>query len=124
MNANTDLIGTWVSSVNDPFLSFSLNSDNSLTWTNDSLNFDLPDSLYWSEPIVSWTVKGDKLYIFTPDGQEKNKWTYTVLGAYYLKKDKLYIGNCFETSDEVKKFIKQKAWKEKRDFCVHELIKK
>jgi hypothetical protein len=121
MTVKQELTGTWISSVNNHLLSFTLNADKTFSWTTDSLNFDLPDSLYWTKPVIRWTTIGDKFYIFTP-GEEKNLWKYSILGVYYQKKDKLYIG-CVENVDDLKEFIKMKEWKDKREDCVVELIK-
>lgn len=137
----SDLVGVWRSTNDNPYLNFELKEDKTIIWESDSLNqnyeelllelkkADVPDSvkkeldsIHWTTYKMMWMTKGEEFFIFHP-GPKKNTWIYTKLGAFYNKKDKLYLGNCFDTSSELKDFIKKKEWKQKKDFCAHELIK-
>lgn len=116
-----NLIGKWESSVGEPLLSFYLNEDRTLRFfIHDSLVLD--SSFMWTNPEIYWSVRGMDLYIATPK-KEKNKWTYTRLGIYYLRKDKLYISNCCDDIDCLKKFLKSDLWKQDKTVCVNELIR-
>lgn len=118
---NQDLVGEWKSSVNDPLLTFHLNSDRTFSWTfMDTVKINL-DSTFWTKPQMYWTVNGLDLYILGPT-DKKNKWSYTKLGIYYLKKDRLYIANCFSKIKDLKNTIKSDLWKKDKNVCVHELL--
>lgn len=117
-----DLIGEWKSSINNPLLSFHLNADRTFKWTfMDTVKVD-SDSTFWTTPQMYWTVKGLDFYILGPTDEE-NIWSYTKLGIYYLKKDKLYISNCWSKIERIKDTIKSDLWKKDKNVCVHELLK-
>lgn len=116
------LIGKWESSVNNPLLSFYLNEDGTFKWISDTIHTN-SDSIFWTIPKLYWTTKDSELNLVAPT-KEKNIWAYTTLGVYYLNKNKLYLGSCFNNIADLKSFIKNKEWQAKKDACAHELIKR
>lgn len=106
-----ELLGTWISTSSDPFYSFTLNNDRTLVWVSDTSTTTKLDSVTWTQPVARWATYGDDFYFIMP-GKEKNEWIYLRLGAYFKKRNLLYLSYAFPDAKMLKSVLKNKQSKE------------